>query len=645
MKEEKIKALYDECSDYIAEKIGREQALIPGSGSLDADILFVLDAPGSKEEKENCPLSGKAYERLNQFLQYCEVSKDTIYITNLMKYRPYHINEKTGRKVGRGMTEEDRHFFTPYLYKEINIIAPKLIVTLGSHTLKSFFINDSEASDLKNQHGHALEAIIENICYTVFPLYHPSSIVYSKKFDHFDIKELKKLINKKVIGSNKQLNQKVEVVDQRDYLEAHVRNESKKPVMQQIHRSDKQEISKKAMREKDKISKEELEVLKPQQEQKVNKSVPQKRIVKAYSPKVDNKNESNNVSRKAKMHTLIIYGGDGYADDPTLEALDRISAVLTELNAHIIRLDLHNKDYSINRIFEEISSANAVILATTIEWLGIGAHMQEFLDQCWKYADKSIFNDVHLMSVAISKQGYERDANHHLIRSWELLGGLEGTSLCANLKTSFELETNKHFLQTIEKKAEDFYRIVTNNRVPLPTSIRLNKVLIEVEQPVHATNETHQSIDENTEVPSLDAQDKTMITNYNAYIEKQQKDIEDISSLFKMKLSKKANDIMKTEPEIFKAKFNGNDTFCKVQWQVTDKKSRNFVLDIKGTSIESYFDTAKNCQVVIQSEYDMLKKIIDGRMTIQRAFMTGEIKAKGDFSIIYKLDQMFTLGQ
>lgn len=574
MKQAKIAELYKDCSALITKQTQEIHQLVLGSGNYNADVMFIGDMPSSEEEVSGTPFIGKAAKSLNDCLEALGLDKDDIYMTHTVKYRPYKVNERSGRIVSRAPKKEEISFFLTYLQEEINIIAPKIIVTLGAIPLKALMEDNS--LQLKAEHGKVRNKFINDRAYKILPISQPSlSNVDDENTVDEDMDVLRQLIE--YVGSDK---------DMKDEVEEKYTIEPKKVKM--------------------KVIKEETK-------------------------------------KDGKLKAIIIYGGDGYADDPTLVTMDRVGNVLSELNTHIVRLDLYKDNYNIQDFFSELSGARAVVIATTVEWFGIGGHLQLFLDQCWKYGNKKFFNDVYLFGIVISKQGYERDTYNHLIKSWELLGGVEACSLCASIKSSIDLETNQVLLNAIDKKTEEFYRIAHQQRAILPTSIRANKVFVEV-----PTEQTQQVFEEGVIDPRAFSERKekeTFLPNYDAYIEKQQKDIEDISNIFKQKLTHNAMATVKTEPQIFKDSFLGSQEplSCKIQWQINDKKSKNFSMDIKTKKINTSFGNVDDHTIIINLDEVILQKIIEGKMTIQRAFMTGEIKAKGDFTVLYKLDALFNL--
>ncbi len=83
------------------------------------------------------------------------------------------------------------------------------------------------------------------------------------------------------------------------------------------------------------------------------------------------------------MKINIYYGGRGLIGDPTLYVLNKIQEVLRELNVTVERYDLYEFKNNIVTLPQTLKDADGVILATTVEWYGIGGYMQQLLDACW----------------------------------------------------------------------------------------------------------------------------------------------------------------------------------------------------------------------------------------------------------------------
>lgn len=191
MKEEKIKAL----NKRIMEAYPDEK-LVLGRGNLNSPIVLVGEAPGRKEVEFNEPFVGQAGKHLDEFLQVLELDKEDIYITNSVKYRPTKLNPKTGRLSNRTPTAKEIESFRSFLLEEIDIIKPKIIVTLGNTSLKSLFEKDVKIGDV---HGKLISVEIYDNKYNLFPLYHPAAVIYNRSLKEVylnDLQNLKKELNK-----------------------------------------------------------------------------------------------------------------------------------------------------------------------------------------------------------------------------------------------------------------------------------------------------------------------------------------------------------------------------------------------------------------------------------------------------------------
>ena len=102
------------------------------------------------------------------------------------------------------------------------------------------------------------------------------------------------------------------------------------------------------------------------------------------------------------MKVNIYYGGRGLMDDPTLFVIDKMQSVLEELNVKVERYMLCELRSSITTLPQTLKEADGIILATTIEWYGIGGYMQQFLDACWLYGNKEKIAKTYMCPVVMS---------------------------------------------------------------------------------------------------------------------------------------------------------------------------------------------------------------------------------------------------
>lgn len=151
----------------VAPKL-RESAkqLIMGAGSLDAEIVFIGEAPGKKEDEQGVPFIGAAGKQLNKMLDSVGLRREDIYITNIVKYRPPN---------NRDPSVEEKRVFLPYLLEQIQIINPKAVATLGRHSME-YFLPDKKIGDV---HGKPETITIGDSPFVIIPLYHPAAALYN----------------------------------------------------------------------------------------------------------------------------------------------------------------------------------------------------------------------------------------------------------------------------------------------------------------------------------------------------------------------------------------------------------------------------------------------------------------------------------
>jgi uracil-DNA glycosylase family 4 len=119
---EKVEA----CLTCLAE-LNPNGKVVFGSGNLDADLFLCGEAPGAEEEQQGLPFVGPAGDLLTKIIEAMGLSRDSIYIGNIMNWRPRH-----GQAYGnRPPTEQEMNFCLPYLKAQIEIISPKVVVALG----------------------------------------------------------------------------------------------------------------------------------------------------------------------------------------------------------------------------------------------------------------------------------------------------------------------------------------------------------------------------------------------------------------------------------------------------------------------------------------------------------------------------------
>jgi len=160
--------------------------VVVGSGPWDASVLFIGEAPGKKEDEKGVPFIGRAGSVLDELLSSIELNRDDIFIANILKCRPENNSNPTEGQIKA---------CTPFLNRQIALIKPKLICTLGTFSTNYVFsLYGLPEQKISSVHGKVFEPA-KGI--KILPLYHPAALIYNRKLrdDAFnDFKTIKALL-------------------------------------------------------------------------------------------------------------------------------------------------------------------------------------------------------------------------------------------------------------------------------------------------------------------------------------------------------------------------------------------------------------------------------------------------------------------
>ena len=326
------------------------------------------------------------------------------------------------------------------------------------------------------------------------------------------------------------------------------------------------------------------------------------------------------------MNINIYYGGRGIIDDPTLFVINKMQEVLEELNVKVTRYNLHESKNTITTLPQTLKEADGIILATTIEWYGIGGYMQQFLDACWLYGDKERISQIYMCPIVMSTTYGEREGKLHLSNAWEVLGGLPCSGICGYVADNVSLEMNPQYVTIIEKKAENMYRTINQKVACFPGSNQAVKQMV--------------SITHNIDFTPQETEQLSMYASDAMYVQRQKEDIQELANLFRDMMSDKASDgeaYLGEFRKAFKPQPGVNATYSfKI-----DGKSPAMVVKVNGSRLVCEYGDGDGADVVIMLNRQVLEDLIDGRITFQRAFMSGAMKIKGEFNVFRTLDQLF----
>lgn len=374
-------------------------------------------------------------------------------------------------------------------------------------------------------------------------------------------------------------------------------------------------------------------------------------------------------------------------EDPTIYVLNKITEVLKELRVEVERYNIFEDKNAIATLPSTLKDADGVILATTVEWFGIGGYMQQFLDMCWLYADKQELSSKYMLPVVMATTYGERDAELSLVKAWETLGGIPITGLVAYIENLEEFEENESYIQIIEKKVETLYRSISQKTQSLPTSNLAVKTSLLKTRTIELTPQESEQL--------------SKFVSDESYVKQQKEDIEELSAMFKQMLSSSVNEEeVSSEEGIAGNKKSGtagkseggrkeaansvdyakekdaeNDSLHAAgREQHADAASdvlignftRNYrpdsdftasyaiiisdkdlILHLEATPerVKAFYAATDEADVILKTSSQVLDKILAGKNTFQKGFMAGEISAKGNFKTLRMLDTIFPFSE
>lgn len=167
----KAQAIQDLAADIRENNICPELAaqatnLVMGDGDLDAKIVFIGEAPGKNEDLQGLPFVGAAGKFLNEMLAAAGMERKDVYITNIVKYRPPN---------NRDPLPEEKAAFWPYLLKQLQVIDPKVVITLGRHSME-YFLPGMKIGEI---HGEPKRIQFGEHKIVIMPLFHPAAALYN----------------------------------------------------------------------------------------------------------------------------------------------------------------------------------------------------------------------------------------------------------------------------------------------------------------------------------------------------------------------------------------------------------------------------------------------------------------------------------
>jgi DNA polymerase len=158
---------------------------VPGEGSIKSKIMFIGEAPGRNEDKQGIPFVGRAGKILDDLLNNINLDRNEIFITNILKCRP---------PKNRNPTREEIESCVVFLERQLELINPKVIVTLGNFATKYIL----EKFGFKTEkiglvHGYKFKINNKDKIQLIIPLFHPAAMIYNRKLKDYLLNDFQKI--------------------------------------------------------------------------------------------------------------------------------------------------------------------------------------------------------------------------------------------------------------------------------------------------------------------------------------------------------------------------------------------------------------------------------------------------------------------
>lgn len=327
------------------------------------------------------------------------------------------------------------------------------------------------------------------------------------------------------------------------------------------------------------------------------------------------------------MRINIYYGGRGNLDDPTLYTLKKMEKVLSDdLKVEIHRYNIYEHKNQISTLPQTLKSVDGVILATTVEWLGIGGYMTQFLDACWLYGDKEKFSSIYMQPIVMSTTYGEREGALELKKAWEILGGIPCDGLCGYVEDAGSFEHNSEYLHIIEKSTENLYRTISHKMKGLPTSNQAVSRTVARPQQLSLTPEEGEQLSE--------------YVSDDIFVRQQREDVLELASIFARQMGEAADDNDYDEYiRSFTSHFKPGNVSASYSL-IIEGIDKPLYISVNNLDIDCRFATDQ-AELTATLPLGMLDQIISGHKTFQGAFSLGHMSVKGKTDNLMLLDKLF----
>ena len=168
---EELKAVFREASvcTRCPQLAQTRQTVVFGSGNANADLMFVGEAPGANEDKQGVPFVGQAGKLLDQLLGEIGLTRPDVFVVNVLKCRPPGNRDPLPQEIDNCQD---------YLFRQLDLIEPKVVCTLGNFSTK--LLRADPSTGITKLHGREEVRVIGPRAVRLFPIYHPAAALYTR---------------------------------------------------------------------------------------------------------------------------------------------------------------------------------------------------------------------------------------------------------------------------------------------------------------------------------------------------------------------------------------------------------------------------------------------------------------------------------
>lgn len=368
------------------------------------------------------------------------------------------------------------------------------------------------------------------------------------------------------------------------------------------------------------------------------------------------------------------------------KSVETVVQVLEELDLEIHKVDLYKLPYftgvksrEMELVMSAVRESKGVIAVTNVPMLSMHGAMQSFFDAATLYGTEE-FNKP-LLAITYSSWLGEMEAAERMLKSWNILGGIEGGKVCFNKQVPLE-----EIQIRLEKEVEDFYRLLKQERGNIGCSERMIyrfiKEGVNLNETASYKVQSENKADRVPEIKSFasmlraesvekikETESREIDVPKNASVEKiaqkeghidlstKEQTIKEISSLLKKEVN---DEFVSMNSGVYRRPIQGevvknkkiqqlthyfvaqHDKSLKaiLKYQITDLGEEGYIIIEDGDCVyEEAISGMPTVELVLTDE--VFKEIQNKKMTYQKAFMLGKLKVKGNFAILPKLDQVF----